>query len=320
MAQPSSDQPSKDVSVCTHSLEAAVEAINRTEFVSGCTEIARLFHGRGHCYTGLEHINIDWLPPVMLITLYQAESNERLQPLVDAAVVKGVGRVAVQHRYQRGGPIDWLHGEPMTELVVTEQGLKYGLQLGRSQNHGLFLDMANGRQWLRQRAEGARVLNLFAYTCGFSVAALAGGAKTVVNLDMSKAALKRGQQNHQLNGHDLRGIRFLPHELFRSWGKLRKSGPYDRVVIDPPSFQRGSFVASDDYQRVLRRLPELLLPEAELLVCLNAPTIAQDFLIELMQQHCPNAKYIERLANPDSFPEQDWDRALKVLHFHYQAD
>ncbi|WP_165840010.1 class I SAM-dependent methyltransferase [Motiliproteus coralliicola] len=320
MPTSSSSTSPRSTSAQEASLTAAIEAIEGTEFVAGCTEISRLFHGRGHCFDGLEHLNIDWLPPVMLITLYQAESNERLQPLVDKAQVKGVGRVAVQHRYQRGGPIDWLLGEPLTELVVTEQGLKYGLQLGRSQNHGLFLDMANGRQWLRQRAQGARVLNLFAYTCGFSVAAVAGGAQTVVNLDMSKGALKRGQQNHQLNDHDLRGVRFLPHELFRSWGKLRKSGPYDRVVIDPPSFQRGSFVASEDYQRVLRRLPELLLPEAELLVCLNDPTIAPGFLIELMQQHCPKATYVERLANPDSFPEQDPNRALKVLRFHYQAD
>ncbi|WP_421864405.1 class I SAM-dependent methyltransferase [Motiliproteus sp.] len=312
--------PSSPSSPINSSLNAAVEAIEHAEFTPESSELGRWFHGRGHCYPGLEHLNIDWLPPVMLITLYQAESQERLQPLVDAAMAKGVGKVALQHRYQRGGPIDWLLGESLTELVVTEQGLKYGLQLGRSQNHGLFLDMANGRQWLRQRASGARVLNLFAYTCGFSVAAVAGGARTVVNLDMSKGALKRGQQNHQLNDHDLRGVRFLPHDLFRSWGKLRKSGPYDRVVIDPPSFQRGSFVATEDYQRVLRRLPELLLPEAELLVCLNDPTIAPDFLIELMQQHCPNAKYVERLANPDSFPEQDPNRALKVLHFHYQAD
>ena len=301
-------------------MQAAIDAIQRHRFEPQSTELLRLFHGRGHCFEGLSHLNIDLLPPVMLITLYQCESTQALMPLVAAAKQIGIEQVALQHRYQRGGPVEWLAGEAVDTLVVTEAGLKYELSLGQSQNHGLFLDMANGRRWLRERAEGARVLNLFAYTCGFSVAAAAGGARSVVNLDMSKTALKRGQRNHQLNQHDLRGIRFLPHDLFRTWGKLRKSGPYDRVVIDPPSFQRGSFVATDDYKRVLRRLPELLIDQAELLVCLNDPTIGSDFLIQLMEEHCPNAHFVERLANPDSFPEKDPERALKVLHFHFQHE
>jgi 23S rRNA (cytosine1962-C5)-methyltransferase len=163
------------------------------------------------------------------------------------------------------------------------------------------------------------VLNLFAYTCGFSVAAMAGGADGVVNLDMSKGALRRGQRNHQLNSHDMRGIRFLPHDLFRTWGKLKKAGPYELVVIDPPSFQRGSFVATNDYQRVLRRLPELLAPQAQLLICLNDPNIGVDFLIELMVEHCPQARFVERLANPDSFPERDPNSGLKVLRFGYDS-
>lgn len=57
-------------------------------------------------------------------------------------------------------------------------------------------------------AAGLRVLNLFAYTCGFSVAAIAGGAARVVNLDMSRPALSRGRDNHRLNGHDLAQVSF----------------------------------------------------------------------------------------------------------------
>lgn len=70
-----------------------------------------------------------------------------------------------------------------------------------------------------------KVLNLFAYTCAFSVAALKGGADEVVNMDMSKGALAIGKQNHLLNGLTA-GARFLGHDIFKSWGKLKKnSGP-----------------------------------------------------------------------------------------------
>ncbi|MFN3496069.1 MAG: class I SAM-dependent methyltransferase, partial [Hydrogenophaga sp.] len=135
--------------------------------------------------------------------------------------------------------------------VVNEGGARIGVQLLKGQNHGLFLDMAEGRRWLRENARGARVLNLFAYTCGFSVAAIEGGAEHVVNLDMSRAALSRGRDNHRLNGHDLSQVSFLGHDLFKSWGKVINNGPYDLVIIDPPSFQKGSFLLTKDYQRVL---------------------------------------------------------------------
>jgi len=298
-------------------MQAILDAISGHSFHPASTEALRLFHGRGHCYEGLEHINVDLLGSVLLITLYKTETAVALTPLVDAARALGISAVAVQHRYQQNGPVEWLLGEPQTTLIVTEQGLKFELQLGHSQNLGLFLDMANGRRWVREQARHRNVLNLFAYTCGFSVAAMAGGADTVVNLDMSKGALKRGQRNHQLNDNDSQGVRFLPHELFRSWGKLKKLGPYELVIIDPPSFQRGSFVASADYQKVLRRLPELLSSEAELLVCLNDPDIGSQFLIDLMQQHCPAAAFVERLVNPASFPERDPQSGLKVLRFCY---
>lgn len=127
--------------------------------------------------------------------------------------------------------------------------------------------MAEGRRWVREFAaafksregRGARVLNLFACTCAFSVVPLQAGAAQVINVDMACGAISTGQQNHQLNG--LRqGASFLVHDIFNSWAKLTRNGPYDLVVIDPPCYQKASFVASKDYARLLRRLPGLLAP------------------------------------------------------------
>src|SRR5690606_8886302 len=152
-------------------------------------------------------------------------------------------------------------------------------------------------------AEGKRVLNLFAYTCGFSVAAIAGGARHVVNLDMSRAALSRGRDNHRLNGHDLGQVSFLGHDLFKSWAKVIHNGPYDLVIIDPPTFQKGSFLLTKDYQRVLRRLPELLTSHGTVLACSNDPATGPDFLIESVTREAPELVFEQRLENPPEFPD-----------------
>ena len=190
----------------------------------------------------------------------------------------------------------------------------------RGQNHGLFLDMAEGRRWVREFAadfrqsegRGAKVLNLFAYTCAFSVAALQGGAAHVTNLDMARGALATGQQNHQLNGLAPQGASFLAHDLFNSWGKVTRGGPYDLVIADPPSYQKGSFVATKDYARLLRRLPDRLAPGGRALLCLNAPELPWAWLREQVDEHAPGLQLIERLAHPPAFADVDADRALKV--------
>src|SRR5690606_30752501 len=159
------------------------------------------------------------------------------------------------------------------------------------------------------------VLNLFAYTCGFSVAAIAGGAEHVVNLDMARAALSRGRENHRLNGHDLGRVSFLGHELTKSWGKVKKGGPYDLVIIDPPSFQKGSFALTKDYQKILRRLPELLSEQGSVLACVNDPDIGPDFLIAGMADEAPELRFERRLENPPEFADIDPDSGLKALVF-----
>ena len=173
--------------------------------------------------------------------------------------------------------------------MVTEDGARFRVHVLTGQNHGLFLDMAEGRRWVRQlagRQPRLKVLNLFAYTCAFSVAALQGGARQVVNLDMSHGALRIGQQNHQLNGLSA-GASFLAHDLFTTWGKVNRSGPYDLVIADPPSYQKGSFVATKDYARLMRRLPDLLNPGGHALLCLNAPELGLAFLQDLMRECAP---------------------------------
>ena len=280
------------------------------------SETRRLFHGRGRCWPGLEQLTVDWLQGVLLVSLFKEPETAQLEALKQLLHTQfSAYTVALQHRYLPQSTTEWLVGNPIDELTITEGGLRYLIDLGKKQNSGLFLDMRYGRNWVREQAEGQRVLNLFAYTCGFSVAAIEGGADHVVNLDMARGALSRGRDNHRLNGHDLSKVSFLGHDLFKSWAKVTNSGPYDLVIIDPPSFQKGSFLLTKDYQRVLRRLPDLLTPQGTVLACMNDPALGEDFLIEGVTREAPGLRFEQRLANPPEFPDIDPQSGLKALVF-----
>ena len=287
-------------------------------------ETRRLFHGRGRCWPGLEQLTVDWLQGIVLVALFKEPEPQQLQALQQMLLqitqapqwqASTAHTLLLQHRYLPQSTTEWLLGPEIDEWTLTEGGQRYRIDLGKKQNAGLFLDMRYGRNWVKAHAQGKRVLNLFAYTCGFSVAAIEGGAEHVVNLDMSRAALSRGRDNHRLNGHDLSQVSFLGHDLFKSWGKVINNGPYDLVIIDPPSFQKGSFLLTKDYQRVLRRLPELLAPQGTVLACMNDPAFGADFLIDGVTREAPSLHFVERLDNPPEFPDIDLQSGLKALVF-----
>ncbi|ABN62168.1 class I SAM-dependent methyltransferase [Shewanella baltica] len=288
-------------------------------------DAVRLFHGRGGHYAGCEHLCLDWFAPVLLLTSFTPLADDDLATCQQAIAarwqaIRPDSQLNLVYQYRSAGETftQVLQGEVPEPHIVSENGARFQVHLMRGQNHGLFLDMANGREWVRANARYKKVLNLFAYTCGFSVAALQGGADEVVNMDMSKGALGIGKQNHLLNGFSA-GARFLGHDIFKSWGKLKKLGPYDIIVADPPSNQKGSFVATKDYVRLIRRLPELLADNGEVLLCLNAPELDTTFLRQQVADAAPALEYIERLANPPAFMDVSEEKSLKVLRYRLSA-
>ena len=310
-------------------MQALLDAIAAMPLPTGAQ---RIFHGRGGRHPGSEPWTLDWYPPVFVLTCFEPATDDALAT-VGAALQGRWAQVA-----PAGEPLNWvfqhrgealrLQGRSDTRLmagtvpdphVMPEGSARYRVHVLRGQNHGLFLDMAEGRRWVRDfaaaRSEdryGLKVLNLFAYTCAFSVVALQAGARQVVNVDMSHGAIAIGQQNHQLNGITT-GAAFLPHDIFSSWGKINRSGPYGLVIVDPPSYQKGSFVATKDYARLMRRLPDLLAPGGHALLCLNAPELGMAFLQDQMHELAPDLQFVERVANGPVFADVDDNRALKVL-------
>ncbi len=280
----------------------------------------RLFHGRGKTHDGLEHISIDWLPPVVLITLYKEETVANLTLLAQAltANLPGCESIQVKYRCRPKSPYEILWGDKIQTLQVTENHLHYHIELGRTQNSGLFLDMKNGRSWVQKNTQDKHVLNLFAYTCAFSVAALDGGASHVVNIDVSKAALSKGRENHRLNHQNLKNVTFEGVDIFKSYSRLKKHGPYDLLICDPPQFQKGRVDIKRDYKKIIRRVPELLKPNAQLMLCLNSPELTDTFLFDMISTHCPQCRFVENISPPDVFQEMEPGRGLKVLIFSFQ--
>jgi len=295
--------------------------LNAIAQMENTADAYRVFHGRGGMHPGCEHWTLDWFAPVWVLTSFKPVTEDELT----------LCQQALQSRWETlapNEPLNWVYqcratGHAETRLmagnvpephVVTEQGARYLVHVLRGQNHGLFLDMANGREWLKRHALHENVLNLFAYTCAFSVVALQGGAAQVVNVDMSQGALAVGQQNHRINPLPSKA-RFLGHDIFKTWGKIKKMGPYGIIVVDPPSYQKGSIIATKDYIKLVRRLLELLEPQGHVLLCLNAPELDCAFLHNQVAEAAPSLKFIERLANPAAFEDVDPEKSLKVLHY-----
>lgn len=280
-------------------------------------EPRRLLHGRGHRYPGLEHLNVDWYPPVLLLTFYGEPDGitSLLDQLLALDQLGQIRTVALQRRQRQGAEATVLWGEQLMPRVVSEAGLRFEVRPGQNRNAGLFLDMAPLREWLQRHSEGRNVLNLFAYTCSLSVAALAGGARQVVSVDMSKPAIQWGQRNHQLNHQDLSRVRALPHNLFTSWGRISQLGRYDTLIIDPPTRQRGSFDVEKNYATVIRRIPKLASTGAEVIATINSPFHGPGYLIEQFEKHAPQVRFREFMPIPDEFLDLYPEKGLNIGRF-----
>lgn len=142
-----------------------------------------------------------------------------------------------------------LHGEDNPEVEVLENGLRYSVNVLEGQKTGLFLDQREMRSLVRELSAGKRILNCFAYTGGFSIAALAGGATHVDSVEMSVKCQPRIERNLQLN--NLADHQFICADVFHflkttTWN-------YDLVILDPPAFVK----KRDDIAKAFRAYKDL---------------------------------------------------------------
>jgi 23S rRNA (cytosine1962-C5)-methyltransferase len=281
-------------------------------------EFKRLFHGRGNFYDDYNYLTIDSIDKILFLVLFEEVEknieNKILEMINDIFKSLPHTTLVLQRRYLDKSPCEVLIGTLKEENVAIENSLKYKINFF-NKNIGFFPDMKNGHEYIMQIAKDKNVLNLFSYTCAFSLSASKAGARKVVNVDMAKGALTIGRTNHHLNDLNTSNIQFMPYNILKSWNRIKKQGPYDIIIIDPPSFQKGSFAATKDYEKIIKRLDQLASEECIVFSALNAPELDTNFIKDIFKEFAPTFKFVKRLDNLETFPSNNEERSLKNLIF-----
>lgn len=184
-----------------------------------------------------------------------------------------------------------LWGDPVPpQIEVRERGLRFAIRPYEGFNVGLFLDHRHNRARVREMASGADVLNLFAYTCGFSVAAAAGGAKSTVSVDLSPKNLEWGRTNFALNGIELADHTFIRSDAADYLKRAKRQGlAFDLIIIDPPSFAHGKSSGGDfsimtDLPKLVSNAVDVLRPGGTIMVSTNYRRMSLAGLKERVRQ------------------------------------
>jgi 23S rRNA (cytosine1962-C5)-methyltransferase len=184
-------------------------------------------------------------------------------------------------------------GDPGTNLESTalERTLRYGIDFGAGYSVGLFIDQRENRRFVRDAAPKS-LLNCFAYTCSFSVAAATVSA-TTVSIDLSKKSLARGRENFALNSLPTNDHRFLADDVMEVIPRLaRKGEKFDVIILDPPTFSRSkrgkAFQVEHDFEKLLLAALEVAGREARILLSTNCSSL-QERALEVMARYCLKA-------------------------------
>lgn len=129
-----------------------------------------------------------------------------------------------------------LYGEHLSEVEILENGIKYAVDLFEGQKTGFFLDQRDSRAFVAKLSHNRKVLNCFAYTGGFSISALFGGAKHVDSVEISKKCEARIDKNIALNNLPQERHCFFGSDVFDHFKNC--NWDYDLVILDPPAFTK----------------------------------------------------------------------------------
>lgn len=250
--------------------------------VDGDLDAFRLVHGEAE---GLRGLDVEWFGGYAVVWVNDTISSRVVDEVVNALGVLHPRGIYLKIRPRQASRVpdacdaklvcpNAVRGSDAPgPLEVREGGLRYLVQLGEGLSTGLFLDQRINRKWLLESSPGKRVLNLFAYTCSFTVAAAAGGSTRTVSVDISKRALQMGERNLAING-----LSDPRHELVcddvRRWLEraCRDGQRFDIIVFDPPSFgssRWGRFTATKDYVELASACMRLMSDGGWLLACTN---------------------------------------------------
>ena len=193
------------------------------------------------------------------------------------------------------------------DTKVLEQGILYALDLCMNQDASLYLDTRNLRIWARQHLHGKSVLNTFAYTGSLGVAALAGGARRVVQLDLNRAFLNLAKTSYTLNGFPIHKEDFLVGDFWNQVARLKRTGEgFDCVFIDPPFYSattQGVLDLNTDSARLINKVRPLVNDGGWLVSINNALYVSGKEYLQALEELCADGylKIAELIQVPEDF-------------------
>ncbi|MCW5802635.1 MAG: class I SAM-dependent rRNA methyltransferase [Deltaproteobacteria bacterium] len=326
--------------------ESAAARRVRDPLLVGCTG-RRLIHGEGDACPGLVVDAYAGEPPGEQVPSgYPGESGSETTAVIvfdgPAAaafwrprlpdVLAGLerGGVAIEHAWlrmnqrtgggERGG--EAVRGDPPAEIAIAEDEARFGVDVRRGQKTGFFLDQRDNRRTIRRHAAGAQVLNVFAYTGGFSLHAALGGAAHVTSVDVARPAIDALARNVALSGLALDAHELVAEDAFEFFARSAARGRrWDLVIVDPPSFapsERARPAALTAYRRLVQHALEAVAPGGRFALASCSSHVTEADLLDIVAHLTPVAR-LRASAGAASdhpvlpaFPE---GRYLKFLFF-----
>ncbi len=173
---------------------------------------------------------------------------------------------------------------------IKEHGVWYAIDLTMNRDASFYLDTRNLRQWLTNNVPGRSVLNTFAYTGSFGVAALTGRASQVVQLDLNRQFLDLAKESYVLNGFPIRKNGFIAADFFPAISQFKnRKQTIDCVIIDPPFFSttsRGKVDQEHDSARLINKVRPLINDGGILIAINNALYVSGKEYMQTLELLC----------------------------------
>ena len=190
---------------------------------------------------------------------------------------------------------------------VQEGGVWYALDLYLHRDLSLYLDTRLMRLWARQHLEGKSVLNTFAYTGSLGVAACAGGAQRVVQVDLNRRFLNLARDSYALNGFAIHKSDFIAGDFWEQAGRFKRAGErFDCVLVDPPFFassQKGRLDLNTDSARLINKIRPLVNDGGWLVAVNNALFVSGRDYLQTLEDLCADGylRIVELIPVPEDF-------------------
>lgn len=298
-----------DVTV-TRLLQIAIDA-RESLFDSRHETACRLFNGFTE---GYPHLSVDLYAGTVIFHNYHPDASLGMEsvhgpkevlmekmPWLRAGIVKSRNSTSQDERRGR-----LLFGTTV-DRRVKEHEVWYAVDLTLNRDTSLYLDTRYLRKWLIENMNGKRILNTFAYTGSFGVAALAGGARQVIQLDLNRKFLNLAKESYTLNGFPIHKQDFIAADFFPTVGQFKRANEqFDCVIIDPPFFSttsKGKVDQARESARLINKVRPLVEDGGYLIAINNALYISGREYMQTLEGLC-EAEYLKiegLILVPDDF-------------------